>query len=70
VFYMRKSSKWWLWGSIGIVLLNLLCLAFRKYIDPIVFLWVVILTPVACLVLYFLTSFIEDDEIPRRNNRT
>jgi len=66
---MSKGSKYWLWGSIGIVSLNLLCLLFRKYLQPGIFLWVVILTPVACLVLYFLTSFIEDDGIPRRNNR-
>ncbi|CAB1083983.1 hypothetical protein JY97_05520 [Alkalispirochaeta odontotermitis] len=56
MFYMKKSSKYWLLGAICIILINLIVFIFRNHIHELVLLWVVILTPVGCLVLYPLTS--------------
>ena len=65
MFYMKKSSKYWLWGSICIVLINFTFFLFRKNVDEIVLLWVVILTPVALLALYPLARLLARDRTSR-----
>jgi membrane protein required for beta-lactamase induction len=56
---MKKSSKYWLLGSIFIIVINLIFFIFRNYVDQAVLFWVVILTPVACLILYPVTSLLD-----------
>ena len=58
MLHLNKSSKYWLLGSICIIVINLIAFVFRNYIDEIVLLWIVILTPFACLVLYPLTHLL------------
>ena len=59
MFDMKQSTKYWLAGSICLLLINLTIYIFRKNFDTIFVLWVVTLTPVAWLVLYFLTSLFD-----------
>ena len=65
---MKKSSKYWLLGSIFIIVINLGFFMFKDYVEPTVLLWVVILTPAACLILYPLTRFLDTDRNSRREN--
>ena len=58
MLYIRKSSKYWLLGAVCIFLINLIVFIFRNYVHETVLLWVVILTPVACLILYPLTRYL------------
>ena len=39
VLHLNKSSKYWLLGSILIIVINLIAFVFRNYIDEIVLLW-------------------------------
>ena len=68
MFYMKKSSKYWLWGSICIFFINLIFFIFRNYVEQTVLLLVVILTPVACLALYPLTCLLARDGVSRNEN--
>ena len=61
LFYMKKSSRYWLWGATCILLINVVFFIFRKHVADAVSLWVVILTPIACLMLYPLTRFLDRD---------
>jgi len=61
LFYMKKSSKYWLWGAICIFLINVVFFIFRRHVADAVLLWVVILTPIACLMLYPLTRLLDRD---------
>ena len=63
MFYMKKSSKYWLWGSIGVVFINIIFFLFRSYVAETVLLWVVLLTPVACILLYPLTRLLAKDRL-------
>ncbi len=65
MFYNRKSSKYWLWGSIVIIVVNLIFFLLRNHVGQTLLLWVVILTPVACLALYPLTRLLDNDELSR-----
>ena len=65
MFFMKKSSKHWLWGSIFIIIINLIAYAFRNYVNQTVLFWVVILTPVAFLALYPLTRLLDRDGTTR-----
>lgn len=47
---MKKSSRYWMWGCIGIIAVNLICFLLRESINQTLLLWVVIGTPVACLL--------------------
>jgi hypothetical protein len=58
--------KYWLWGSISIIIINFIVFLFRNKVDQIVLLWIVILTPAAFLVLYALTRLL-DRVGPSRN---
>ena len=66
MFYLKKSMKYWLRGSICIIIINLIVYIFRNYVNETALLWVVILTPVACLALYPLTRLLDKDR-PSRN---
>jgi hypothetical protein len=68
VFYLKKSSKYWLFGAICIILTNLIVFIFRNYVHETVLLWVVILTPVGCLILYPLTHFRAKSEASQDEN--
>jgi hypothetical protein len=59
---MKKSSKYWLGGAICLFLINLFAFIFRNYVHETVLLWMVILTPVGCLILYPLTRLIGKNE--------
>ena len=61
MFFMKKSSKYWLWGSMFIFFVNIVFFIFRRHVADAVLLWVVILTPIACLMLYPLTRFLDRD---------
>jgi hypothetical protein len=55
LFYLNRSTKVWLISSIFVLLVNLIVFIFKKHFDTIVVFWVVLLTPVAWLGLYFLS---------------
>ena len=61
MFFMKKSSKYWLWGSMFIFFVNIVFFIFRRHVADAVLLWVVILTPIACLMLYPLTRLLDRD---------
>ena len=61
LFYMKKSSRYWLGGAIFIFFINVVFFIFRRHVADAVLLWVVILTPIACLMLYPLTRFLDRD---------
>ncbi|CAB1066054.1 hypothetical protein D1BOALGB6SA_10853 [Olavius sp. associated proteobacterium Delta 1] len=63
VFYIKKSSKYWIWGSICIIFMNFIFFIFRNFVHETVLLWVVILTPVACLILYPFTRLLGKDRL-------
>lgn len=62
MFYLEKTTKYWIWGAICIFLVNLIFFMFRNYVHENVLLWVVILTPVACLVMYPLIRILDKYE--------
>ena len=66
MYFLKKSLKYWLWGSICIIIINFIVFLFRNKVDQIVLLWIVILTPAAFLVLYALTRLL-DRVGPSRN---
>ena len=66
--YMKKSSKYWLLGSICIILVNFIFFLFRNMVDQLLLLWVVMLTPVALLALYPLTRLLDRDKPSRNQN--
>jgi len=51
---LDKKNKGWLFSSIIVLLINLVVFGFRKHFDIGTVLWVVVLTPVAWLSLYYL----------------
>ena len=55
---LDKKTKGWLFSSILVLLINLVVFGFRKYFDNHTVLWVVVLTPVAWLFLYFLFKYL------------
>lgn len=68
VIFMKKSSKYWLWGSICIIIINFSFFLFRIKVDQIALLWVVILTPAVLLALYPLTRLLDRDKPSRNEN--
>jgi len=64
VFLLKKSSKYWLWGSVCILLVNIAFFMFRSYVAEAVLLWIIILTPVACMMLYPLARLLDKDRTP------
>ncbi len=62
---MKKSSKYWLLGSISLIVINLFFFIFRHQVQETVMLWVVILTPVACLVMYPVACLLDRDSESR-----
>ena len=69
MYFLKKSLKYWLWGSICIIIINFIVFLFRDKVDQIVLLWVVILTPTAFLALYPLARFFDRDR-PFDRDRT
>lgn len=63
MYNIKKSSKYWIWGAIAILFINLLFFIFRNYLPETALIWVVILTPVACLVLFPLTRILDKNEV-------
>lgn len=63
MYFLKKSLKYWLWGSICIIIINFIVFVFRNKIDQIVLLWVVMLTPVALLALYPLTRLLDRNSL-------
>ena len=59
MFDLKQSAKFWLVGSLVVLSINLIAFLFRNYFDFIISLWVVNLTPVAWLGLYFLPDLFE-----------
>jgi len=53
-FSLDIKTKGWLFSSIIVLLVNLVVFGFRKHFDPVLVLWVVFLTPLVWLILYFL----------------
>jgi hypothetical protein len=70
VLHLSKISKYWLLGSICVIFINLIFFIFRNYVDEIVLLWVVILTPVVCLILYPLACLLDRNRNVRSGKRT
>ena len=68
MIFMKKSSKYWLLGSICIILINFAFFLFRNKVDQIVLLWVVILTPAAFLALYPLARLLDRDKPSHNEN--
>ena len=66
--YMKKSSKYWLWGSICIILVNFIFFLFRNTVDQLLLLWVAMLTPVALLALYPLARLLDRDKTSRNEH--
>jgi hypothetical protein len=62
---MKKRSKYWLSGSICIILINFAVFIFRNRVDQLLLLWVVMLTPVALLALYPIACLIDKDKTSR-----
>jgi hypothetical protein len=58
LLYLNRSTKIWLIGSIFVLLANLIVFIFKKHFDTTIVFWVVLLTPVAWLVLYFLSRLV------------
>jgi hypothetical protein len=54
-----------MWGAIIVIVINLIVFLLRDYIHETILLWVVILTPVACLALYPLTCLLDRDSLSR-----
>ena len=69
MIFMKKSSKYWLLGSICIILINFAFFLFRNTVDQILLLWVVILTPVALLALYPLTCLFDRESLFDRDRK-
>lgn len=65
MFYMKKSSRYWMWGCIGIIAVNLICFLLRESINQTLLLSVVIGTPAACLLLHPLTCLLDKTSAPR-----
>jgi Mn2+/Fe2+ NRAMP family transporter len=63
VYLMKKSLKYWLWGSICIIIINFIVFLFRNKVDQIVLLWIVILTPVVFVALYPLTCLLDRNSL-------
>jgi hypothetical protein len=68
MYILKKSLKYWLWGSICIIIINFIIFVFRNKIDQIVLLWVVMLTPVALLALYPLAHFLNKNKSSRNES--
>jgi hypothetical protein len=66
VLTLKKSTKYWILGSICIIIINLIFFIFRYKVDEILLLWIVMLTPVACLALYPLTRLLDRKEPSRQ----
>lgn len=56
LFHLNRSMKVWVISSIFVLLVNLIVFIFQEYFDEIVVLLAVLLTPVAWIVLYFLSK--------------
>lgn len=66
--YMKKSSKYWLLGSICIILVNSIFFLFRNTVDQLLLLWIVMLTPVALLALYPLAHLLHKNKSSSTGN--
>jgi hypothetical protein len=56
LLHFNRSSKAWLISSILVLIVNLIIFGFQKHIDKNIVFFVVLLTPVAWLGLYFLSK--------------
>ena len=63
VLTLKKSTKYWILGSICVFIINLTVFIFRHKVDEFLLLWVVMLTPAACLALYPLTLLLDRNEL-------
>ena len=68
MYFLKKSLKYWLWGSICIIIINFTVFLFRTKVDQIVLLWVVMSTPAALLALYPLARLLDRDKTSRNEN--
>jgi uncharacterized membrane protein (DUF106 family) len=57
-FYLNRTTRVWLISSIFVLLVNLIVFIFKKHFDTMIVFWVVLLTPVAWLGLYFLCRLV------------
>lgn len=70
MFNLKQSTKYWLISSIFILMINLTIFLFRHHFDLMTLVWVVILTPVAWLILYFLTDLLDRDDPQSKNQHS
>jgi hypothetical protein len=67
MFDMKKSTKYWLMGSIFVLAINITIFVFRNSFELSILIWVVVLTPITWLVLYFLTNLLDRSDKKREN---
>ena len=59
MYHMNRIIKYWLIGTILLLAIYAVIFLFRKNFDHTFLLWVMILTPVTCLVFLFLTNLFD-----------
>jgi hypothetical protein len=67
MFDMKQSTKYWLMGSIFVLAINIAIFVFRNSFELSILIWVVVLTPITWLVLYFLTNLLDRSDKKREN---
>jgi hypothetical protein len=67
MFDMKQSTKYWLMGSIFVLAINITIFVFRNSFELSILIWVVVLTPITWLVLYFLTNLLDRSDKKREN---
>ena len=70
MFNLKQSTKYWLISSIFIFMINVTIFLFRHHFNLMTIVWVVILTPVAWLILYFLTDLLDRDDPQSKNQHS
>ena len=70
MFDMKHSTKNWIGTSLVILAINVTVFLFRDSFDLTILFWLVILTPVAWLVLYFLTELLYRSHTNRNNQQS
>lgn len=59
MFDMKQSTKYWLMGLIFVLAINITIFVFRNSFELSILIWMVVLTPITWLVLYFLTNLLD-----------
>lgn len=67
MFDMKQSTKYWLMGLIFVLAINITIFVFRNSFELSILIWVVVLTPITWLVLYFLTNLLDRSDKKREN---